>query len=442
MLSLCKLTNKFMNKKILAVLIVVVSLITYVIVYNCCIVSEEVEEVIPEVVEEIIPLNYLIESDMSDFEETAGFDSDLERFMKRWEVVGASFALMRGDSLLYAKGYGYSDIEGEVLCDVSNVFRVASVSKLLTATAVMKLVEEGKLSLQSKVFGQDGIFCDSTFVDLRYRNTEKITVEHLLRHTAGFSTRAGDPAFANSLVARALGKELPVTTEDMVRYATLYPTKWVPGSSYSYSNLGYIVLGEVIERVSGVSYEGYICDSILAPLGINDIFLGRNFSVNCAPNEVKYYEVKEADTIEAYDGTGRMTMRSDGGNNVTLLGGAGGWVASPVELLRFVASIDGCPVIEDILSPESVEIMTASDDEIAPIGWASTDGEQWIRTGSMAGTTAIIKKQRDGYTWVFLTNKSPWIAYKLNNYASVYISKAIAKVKEWPVQNLFDTIQQ
>lgn len=427
-----------MNKKILAVLIVVVSLTAYVIVYNTYISRDEVVEEIPEVIEKEIPLHHLISSDMSDFEVTATFDSELERFMKRWEVTGASFALMRGDSLLYAKGYGYSDAEGEELCDVSSVFRIASVSKLLTATAVMKLIEEGRLSLQSKVFGQGGIFCDSTFLELRYRNTEKITVEHLLRHTAGFSTRAGDPAFANGMVARVLGKELPITTEDMVRYATLYPTKWVPGSSYSYSNLGYIVLGEVIERVSGVSYEGYIRDSILAPLGVYDIFIGRNFSVNRAPNEVKYYEVKEADTVEAYDGTGRMTMRSDGGNNVTLLGGAGGWVASSVELLRFVASIDGCSVIEDILSPESVEIMTASDDEIAPIGWASTDGEQWIRTGSMAGTTAIIKKQRDGYTWVFLTNKSPWIGYKINSYASSYISKAIAKVKEWPKQNLFE----
>lgn len=425
-----------MNKKILAVLIFVVAVTTYIIVYNTYIKKMRDRRVVEEVVEEVFPLNSLINNSMCSTELTASFDKEVERFMKKWEVTGASFALMRGDSLLYAKGYGYSDVEREELCDVNNVFRIASVSKLLTAVAVMKLIEDGGLSLDTQVFGSEGILCDSIYMN--YSSQQKITVEHLLRHRAGFATPANDPAFANYTVARALDKELPLDTEDMIRYATMYPLRGMPGDNYRYSNLGYIILGEVIARVSGVSYESYLRDSILAPIGVYDIFIGQNLSENRPEGEVKYYEVKEADSVEMYDGTGRMTMRSDGGNNVTLLGAAGGWVASPVELLRFVASIDGCPVIEDILSSESVEIMTTADDEEVPIGWASIDGKQWIRTGSMAGTTAIIKKQNNGYTWVFLTNKSPWISYKFNNYASSSITDAIARVKEWPAQNLFE----
>lgn len=141
------------------------------------------------------PINHLITNEMSDMESTESFDREMLKFMKYWDLKGGSFALMRNDSLLYAKGYGYADVEHEEECEVRHIFRVASVSKLLTATAVMKLIEEGRLSLDAKVFGEGGILRDTMFRDLKYENLGRITVEHLLRHTGGFSSPVGDPAF-------------------------------------------------------------------------------------------------------------------------------------------------------------------------------------------------------------------------------------------------------
>ncbi len=385
------------------------------------------------------PINQLITNSMSDLEQTKSLDRDIETFMRYWGLKGGSFALMRNDSLLYAKGYGYADLENEVKCDVNHLFRVASVSKLFTATAVMKLVEEGDISLNTKVFGEEGILCDTMFLNLRGDNLKQITVEHLLRHTAGFSSPVGDPAFSNYNVARALDRELPLTTDDMVVYATRSRLKTKPGANYDYSNLGYIVLGKIVEEVSGMEYEEYLQKNIFNPAECYDMHIGRNFSENRLDNEVQYYEVKEAEPVEAYDGSGRMTMKSNGGNNVTLLGGAGGWVASPVEILRLVASINGSGVKKDILKKESVKIMTydSSSRSKKPIGWAIVNGTEWLRSGSMAGTTALIKRQKDGYTWVFVTNSSSWNGHRLTNYMSSQITRSLAKIKEWPKRDLF-----
>ncbi len=383
-------------------------------------------------------INKFITNDLSDYEQTRKFDKDIESFIRRWELKGASFALMRNDSLIYAKGYGYADVEGGVKCEANHLFRVASVSKLLTATAIMKLVEDKKLTLSSQVFGEEGILCDTMFLNLRNPNLKRITVEHLLRHTAGFSSPHGDPAFANYNVARYLDRELPLSVDDMVVYATRNRLRYQPGGNFDYSNLGYIILGKIIEKVSGQGYEEYVQKSILHPVGCYDMFVGRSFERNRAPQEVHYYEVKEADEVEAHDGSGVMCMKSSGGNNIALLGSAGGWVSSSVEMLKFVASIDDCPLRKSILSSESIEIMTTTTRQKRAIGWASTSKYGWLRSGSMAGTSALIKKQSDGYTWVFIANSSAWIGPNISKYISSRITRAISRVEEWPERDMFD----
>ena len=94
--------------------------------------AEEVEEPAP------VPLNHLLENSMCDIQETKKFDAAILRFMRYWGIRGGSFALMRNDSLLYAKGYGFSNTADSTICEVKNIFRVASVSKLITAVAIMQ----------------------------------------------------------------------------------------------------------------------------------------------------------------------------------------------------------------------------------------------------------------------------------------------------------------
>lgn len=390
-----------------------------------------------EEVYEPVPLNHLMKNSMSDIGETEKFDAAIRRFMRYWDIKGASFALMKNDSLIYAKGYGYSNIQDSTECEVSNVFRVASVSKLITAVAVMRLCETGKLSTDDFVFGEEGILCDSVFLNIRDKNIKKITVNHLLRHTGGFANPHGDAAFNTDLVARYLGKELPLSMDDMVEYATRIRLRAKPGGWYNYSNLGYIILSKVIEKASGLPYEKYVKDSVLAPIGCYDIHLAHNYSDEFLENEVQYYEVKEAEPVPSFDGSDTLVMKSRGGNDVHGLYGAGGWVASPVELLKLVAAIDNCPVKREFLSQESIDFMTLQDKQTKPAGWASVTPKEWLRSGSMSGTSALIKAQADGYTWAFISNSSSWTGPALSRQMNRDITKAINRVKKWPEVDYF-----
>lgn len=383
------------------------------------------------------PLNHLLDNYMFSYDETKRFDTSIRTFMRYWGIRGGSFALMRNDSLLYAKGYGYANTEDSTLCDVKNIFRVASVSKLLTAIAIMHLEETGQLSTQDFVFGEEGILNDTLFLNYRDKKIKKITVEHLLRHTSGFSNPHGDAAFNMELVAKFLDKPLPLTMDDMVLYASKNKLRAAPGGRFNYSNLGYIVLSKVIEKVSGMPYETYVKDSILFPIGCYDIHLANNYAEGFRENEVTYYEVKEAEPVPAFDGTDTLVMKSLGGNDVRGLYGAGGWVASPVELLKLVAAINKCPVKKDFLTQESIEFMTPYGKSSKPAGWASSSAKFWLRTGSMSGTSALIKAERDGYTWVFISNSSSWNGPGLARQMNRAITQALRKVKKWPEADYF-----
>lgn len=384
------------------------------------------------------PINYKITNDMSSLNETERFDRSIENFLTKWDIKGASFALMKDDKLIYAKGYGYADVESAEKCEVKHLFRVASVSKLITAVAIMKLYENGKLNLDDKVFGENGILNDSIFLNISDKRVRSITVEHLLRHTAGFSHRVGDPMFNHDVVARTLKVPQPLSMNDLVRYAAQSKLRSVPGGSTSYSNLGYLVLSKVVEKVSGEEYETFVKNEILIPAGCFDMHIGENKRSERRKNEVKYYEVHDAEPIEAYDGSGSFVMKSNGGNDVTGLYGAGGWIASPVELIQFIAAVDGHNGKNNVLSNKSISLMTEFNKKELPIGWAKiTKNNEWLRTGTLAGTSALIKRQNNGFTWVFLTNTSSWKGATFTHFINSEISRAIAKVSGWPNRDMF-----
>ena len=386
-----------------------------------------------------VPLNKILSNADSELPEAVKFDRAVMAFLRKWDLTGASLAIMKDGNLIYAKGYGWADREDGEPMEVRHILRVASISKLITATAVMKLWEQGKLQLEGQVFGPNGILNDERFSHYTDNRMEQVTVEQLLRHRGGFTTRAGDPMFNWQLVERVLKRQPPYDMNDYVEYATRSGLGYRPGGRTYYSNLGYVVLSKVIEKVSGVPYERYVQDSILAPAGCYDMHIGRSRHEDKFPNEVRYYETKEAEPVPACDGSGQMVAKSNGGNDISGLSGAGGWVASPTELLRFVTAIDGDPSRKDILKPETVRRMTQETKGMLPIGWmhAKADGT-WSRTGSMSGTNALLRKQSNGYVWVFVTNTSSWKGSRFHGYISSMLRQAFGKVEEWPEKDMFE----
>lgn len=257
----------------------------------------------------LLPTNQVINNKDSELEITRKFDLLIQKFMDKWELKGASFALMKDDRLIYCKGYGYADVEQNIPMDVMHVFRIASVSKLITAVGIMKLQEEGKLHLNDIVFGPSGILNDSIFSEIKDSRTKKITVEHLLRHQGGYSNTYGDPMFCPLDIARKMNVTPPADLTTIIRFVLSRRLRFTPGESTSYSNIGYGILSRIIEKASGESYESYIRKHILVPAGCFDMHLGKNLYEDKLPNEVRYYEVSNAEEIPACDGSGQLVPR-------------------------------------------------------------------------------------------------------------------------------------
>ncbi len=354
-------------------------------------------------------LNLLLTNDLSDIPELSGLDRRIRNYMNKWQIKGASLAITRNDSLLYAKGYGWADEENGIEMGPGHIMRMASVSKLITATGIMVLQDKGLLSIKDTVFGPSGILNDSLFIrTIKDRNYHKITVEHLLRHQGGFNR---DPLFSSRDVKHQLQLDHAPEKEDFYRLVLRRRLRFIPGSWQRYSNFGYLLLSDIIEKVSGKPYEQFIKEEVLRPAGCYDMHIAGNYYEDRRSNEVRYYTHNgDGKFIEEYNDSGRMVERCYGGNNIPLLSGAGAWCGSPAEISRLVASIDGDPRIPDIISRNSFLQMTEYlDTETFSLGWNDTNpAKGWSRTGTLSGTSALVKHFPDGECWILITNTSTW----------------------------------
>ena len=358
----------------------------------------------------ILPLSTL---DNSSCAPIYGIDSTITAYMKRHSIVGASLAVMRNDSLLYVRGYGFADKEAGEEMEPWHRMRVASVSKLVTAIGIMKLVEMGRLELSDSVFAKGGAleFMVPAVHDCRL---ESITVEHLLRHQAGFTCRGGDPMFSVGAI----------DGDEVCRKTLGRPLDFTPGTSQEYSNVGYFLLGKLISVITGFSYEDWTRRFIFAPMQCDDFSIGGNYLKDRQEREVRYYMYPGAAPVEDFHGGGVMCETCYGGNNVTGIQGAGAWVTSASDLCRMVAGINIESGIYDILSADVIKIMTReTDEETYSVGWLDTNKVGiWTRTGSFGGTTALVKYYSwDGDCWVLLTNTGTIHHAKIAKYSSKLI---------------------
>ena len=401
--------------------------------YGTILPSEEYVNTDKESLNRIVT-NKLIESQNSEF-----IDQRIERFRNQHSLKGMTLAIVKNEKLVFVKGYGFADEEDSIPASPNQLFRIASVSKLITAIGIMKLVENLKISLDSKVFGKYGILNDENFLHIKDKRIEKISIRNLLNHSAGWTQHYGDLAFLPKLVAKGVGESLPINVDSYIKFVTMRRLHFEPGTNSAYSNLGYIILGKVISKVSGMEYEKFIKENILLPAGITDMQLGGSFYEDKLPNEVKYYQPEDAKYEEAFDGSGRLFPKTYGGNDMKVLGAAGGWIASAIDLMKLVVVIDQNPAVKDILSDNSVNEMTRVDPEgLDPLGWRKTnESGEWWRTGTLPGASALIKRQPDGISWVILSNTStyrgPYLAIEMDRI----MTQILLKADHWPDYNLF-----
>lgn len=199
-----------------------------------------------------VPLNRV--QGPSDAAEMEAFMDDLlARQMEEYHIAGAAVAVVKDGQLFFAKGYGYADVENKIPVDAeTTIFRIGSVGKVITWTAVMQLVEQGKIDLDADI---------NTYLDFRIPDTypQPITLRHLITHTAGFEDLFVDFVSLENEDALPPGAFLASHIP-----ARVFP----PGEIAAYSNYGAALAGYIVERVSGKTYDQYIQEYILDPLGM------------------------------------------------------------------------------------------------------------------------------------------------------------------------------
>ncbi|RYZ62394.1 MAG: class A beta-lactamase-related serine hydrolase [Chitinophagaceae bacterium] len=315
----------------------------------------------------------------------ASIDNAVQGFMTTYAIPGVSVAITKGEKLVYAKSYGKMGGADNNPVTNNSLYRIASVSKPVTGIGIMKLLEGGKLTLDSKVFGPGSIL--GADFPTAPAGVHDITVRHLLHHTVGaWGNDGNDPMF----------KQQTFTHTQLINWTLAnYPATSGRGT-YRYSNFGYSLLGRVIEKLSGKTYEQYIKEDVLAPAGITAMTIGGNTLADRKPGEVVY--------------TGQNNF-SPYVYNVTRMDAHGGWLASATDLARLAVRVDGFTGKADILKPATITTMTTpSNNSGYAGGWLVNSANNWWHTGGIPGTAALIVRTASGYTWTVLCNSRSYNA--------------------------------
>jgi CubicO group peptidase (beta-lactamase class C family) len=331
-----------------------------------------------------------------------------ENFRSQFGVPALSIAVAFRGRLLYEDAFGMADGAAGDRATPIHRFRIASVSKPITASAVMDLVELGKLKLDARVFGRGGVLGDDYKRGAYKPYVEDVTVDHLLTHTSGGWPNDGtDPMFHQPAMDRS---ELIAWALDAL------PPSSAPGTSYAYSNFGYCVLGRVIERVTGASYADHVGQRILSRCGARDMAIAGNTQAERLPAEVRYY---------GQGGENPYLM------NVRRMDSHGGWVATARDLVAFVTHIDG--LTPNILRGDTISRMvtpSAANSGYAR-GWSVNRLNNWWHTGSLPGTQSILVRTASGFGWAALANTrrrgSPDMGLALDNL----IWDMVRQVTDW-----------
>ena len=210
-------------------------------------------------------------------------DGMLTAMMRDKHIAGATISVVKDGQLYFSKGYGWADVDRRIPVDPEKtLFRIGSVSKLFTWTAIMQLVEQGKLDLNADI---------NTYLDFKIPDTypEKITLTHVLTHTPGFEEDGRDLFTEDPEHITPMGTWLPAHMPQRVR---------PPGVHSSYSNWATAVAGYIVERTSGKTWDEYIEENILGPLGMGQTTGRQPLPTKYDPDMAKAY-AWEAGRFEA-----------------------------------------------------------------------------------------------------------------------------------------------
>lgn len=330
-------------------------------------------------------------------------DQMVYSFMSKYSIPGISVTISKDEEIVYSAGYGFADTQKQERVTPNHKFRLASMSKQQTAIAIMHLMEKGLLKLEDTVFGEGGILAEE-FGNSMPEVWKTITIEHFLSHTSGINPDNSyrDCIFGSSIYSGLnADKRISLLLEKS-------EVKNFPGKIYHYNNSNFLILGRVVEKLSGKKFAEFLADEIYAPLEITGIEGGNNKVLKT--NEVNYYG---------------QNGKNPFGNDVETGAAAGGMIATTPALMQLMSYIDYGTKVPDIFKKETLDRM------YTPLsGVKDTGGKSWDRYalgwrvnhptyntwdayhgGSLAGVASIWSRSNDNINGALLCNSRNYDDY-------------------------------
>lgn len=266
---------------------------------------------------------------------------------------GGSIIIAKEGNIIYNQSYGKASIELDVDMTNANVYRIASLSKQFTAIAILKLVEQGKLALTDDI---------TKYIEEYPTQDHIITIEHLLTHTSGIKDYLNIDRFTEAF------RRNDMSPKEIIDFFKNEPMNFEPGTQYKYSSSGYIILGRIIETISGMSYEDYMNKHVFSPANLNNTRYGSTTDI--IKNRVSGYK----NNSSGYKNANYLSM--------TLPYAAGSLVSTTEDLFKWNQALVMCKIVS------SKTINAAYSPYMFESGKQSLHGYGW-EIGNVQGIKAV-----------------------------------------------------
>lgn len=357
-------------------------------------------------------------------------DTYFTEFLKTHNAAGASVAIAYQGNLVYERAFGYSEVAEKKTLQSSETFRIASLSKTLTSAAILRLVQQRKLALDDTIvplLKKKGFRLPAKN-DSRWQN---ITVRHLLQHSGGWQqSQSGDPLFQVVEITAAFDLKKSASIRHLIRHQMARPLDFAPGSHVAYNNFGYLLLGRIIESVTGQDYDHAVSDLILQPAQMQDTFLGRT-PIRLRKTSEPIYHMQTTTWLAPFWTSlsdfkrGDSTFADDvpepyGRWKLEVMDSTGGWLATAADLVRFAIALDA--TTDPLLLPPTIQELISqptSGPDQSPnlwtgLGWtvsspfqqapANLKDARISQSGALAGSSTVLSHSSANWTFAVLFN--------------------------------------
>lgn len=279
--------------------------------------------------------------------------------------------ISKGDEIIYQKSFGYADFEKKTKNSPLSIFAIASLTKSFTAVGIMKLVEDRKLTLTTPL--------STYFPDFIPQYAERITIQHLLNNSSGMQANIGRVDDAGNGLMPTINA---VTLDELLEKFKDSELNFEPGTAYEYNNFGYLLLANIIEKISNQTYEEYMKQNVFSPAGMNATFSTSS--------------VKSGQTAYPYFGLGMDAIENfESPFHSSWLKGAADLNSTTPDLISFMKALDNGKLLKPATVNQLYNATQAMgvNDLTSGLGWVigEKEGEKWIHnTGLLPGYAAMM----------------------------------------------------